>query len=212
MTSTDVNIEFELVGAGIGGGFSHTSELKVMNYKQAMAGKDADEWKVEIANEKKRFDRFNAFTPVKRSELPDYENVLTTTWACKLKANGVRRGRLNARGYEQREGVHYNESNIAAPVTNACSCRIALTLMASNPNWIAEIVDVEGAFLQGEFVDGEILYMEVPAGFHEYYDNDVVLRMNVPIYGTKQAAACFYQTLVVDRTRGPRRIRAFILS
>ena len=96
----------------------------------------------------------------------------------------------------QREGVHYNESNIAAPVTNACSCRIALTLMASKPDWIAEIVDVDGAFLQGRFVDGEILYIEVPAGFHEYYDDDVVLRLNVPIYGTKQAAACFYQLLV----------------
>ena len=78
LTSTDVNIEFELVRAGIGGGFTHACELKVMNYKQAMAGKDAAVWKVEIANEMKRFNRFNAFTPVKRSKLPDNEKVLTT--------------------------------------------------------------------------------------------------------------------------------------
>ena len=186
LTSSEVNFELQLVGAGLGGGFEHTSELKVKNYKQAMAGKDAAEWKVEVGSEKKRFDRFNAFTPFKRSELPANEKVMTTTWAMKKKASGERRARLNARGYEQREGVHYNESNIAAPVTNACSCRIALTLMGSNPIWVAEIVDVDGAFLQGRFVDGEILYIEVPAGFHEYYEDDVVfLRLNVPIYGTK---------------------------
>ena len=35
------NIELYLVGAGIGGGFSNTSELKVMNYKQAMKSPNA---------------------------------------------------------------------------------------------------------------------------------------------------------------------------
>jgi hypothetical protein len=31
-----------------------------------------------------------------------------STWAFKRKANGVRRGRLNARGYEQVDDVHYS--------------------------------------------------------------------------------------------------------
>jgi hypothetical protein len=55
--------------------------------------------------------------------------------------------------------------------------------------------DVEGAFLQGKFQNGEEMYMEVPDGMEQYYGSrkDVVLRMLVPIYGTKQAAECFYK-------------------
>ena len=114
----------------------------------------------------------------------------------KLKANGTKRGRLNARGYEQVEGTHYIGDSIAAPVTTPTTVRTMLTLLAMNPMWISRLIDVEGAFLQGKFVDGEKLYVSVPDGFEDKYEPDVVLEMNVPIYGTKQAAACFYKMLV----------------
>ena len=54
-----------------------------------------------------------------------------------------------------------------------------------NPKWIAKLVDVEGAFLQGRFTEDKELYIGIPDGFEEYYKPDEVLRMNVPIYGTK---------------------------
>ena len=60
--------------------------------------------------------------------------------------------------------------------------------------WILAIIDVEGAFLQGRFANGEELYIEVPDGFHEWYEGDVVLRMSIPLYGTKQAGYCFFKT------------------
>ena len=47
------NVEISQVGAGVGGGFDTTSKLKVMNYHKAMQSPDADEWKVEVKNEKK---------------------------------------------------------------------------------------------------------------------------------------------------------------
>jgi hypothetical protein len=74
-----------------------------------------------------------------------------------------------------------------------------------HPRWISKIVDVEGAFLQGKFENGEIIYSEVPDGMEEYYGakNDWVLLMNVPVYGTKQASACFYKALVrKNKNRG----------
>ena len=42
------------------------------------------------------------------------------------------------------------------------------------------------------------MQIDVPDGLNKYYGNqeDVVLHLNVPINGTKQAAHCFYQTLV----------------
>jgi hypothetical protein len=49
----DVKAEISLIGA-TGEGFSHTSELKVMNYKQAMASKDAAAWLVEVDKEHQR--------------------------------------------------------------------------------------------------------------------------------------------------------------
>ena len=73
---------------------------------------------------------------------------------------------------------------------------IFLTLMAMNLEWVARVIDVEGEFLQGKFVDEEELYIRVPNGFKECYDYDVVLRPNVPIYGMKQAAHYFYVVLV----------------
>ena len=40
------------------------------------------------------------------------------------------------------------------------------------------------------------MYIEIPNGFHKFYGKDEVLKLSVPIYGTKQAALCFYKTLV----------------
>jgi hypothetical protein len=40
----------------------------------------------------------------------------------------------------------------------------------------AELLDVQGAFLKGEFANGESIYMEVPQGFGRHYKrNDVLL-------------------------------------
>ncbi len=39
------------------------------------------------------------------------------------------------------------------------------------------------------------MYTEVPDGSEEYYSGDIVLCMNVLLYGTKQAAYCFFKTL-----------------
>ena len=78
--------------------------------------------------------------------------------------------------------------SIAAPVTNPITVRIILMLYCMNCTWMSAIIDVEGAFLQGHFMNGEELYIEVLDGFQEWYESDVVLCMNIPLYGIKQAA------------------------
>ena len=94
-------MKLALVGAGIGGGFANTNELKVMNYKQVMQSPDRAAWEEEIENEFKRFEKFNVFTVVPRNELPSDAKVMSTTWAMKMKTNGKLHGTLNARWYEQ---------------------------------------------------------------------------------------------------------------
>ena len=96
------------------------------------------------------------------------------------------------------EGQHYFADMIMAPVTNPNTIQILLMLLCMHLKWIAEIVDVEGAVLQEEFENDQVMYIVVPDGTEQYYGNwkDLVLLLNIPIYVTKQAASCFYKTLV----------------
>ena len=161
---------------------------------------DKEGWTKEVANTKVRFNRFKALTAVKRKDLPKGGKVMTTTWAMKKKASGKLCGRLNARGYEQVEGKHYVEHNTSAPVTNPITIRIILTMMAMHAAWIAEVLDVDGAFLQGKFYNGEKLHIGISNGFEKWYDDVKVLLMNVLLYGTTQVANCFYKMPVKRMT------------
>jgi hypothetical protein len=157
-------METALIGAGVGGGVRHTSELKVLNYKKAMRSPDADEWQKEVRNEKARFDKYNALT-APRSLLPKGAKVLTTTWAKKQKSNGTKRGRLNTRGYKQVDGSHYASDSIAMPVTKPITVRIVLMLYCMNRGWTSAIIDVDGAFLQGLFTNGRNSTLKYRMGF-----------------------------------------------
>jgi hypothetical protein len=193
---SELDPEVLLVGAGSLDGFEHTDELRVMNYKEAMAS-DPVKWKEAVRQEYLKFEKFKVLRAIPKKDLPRGEKVLETVWACKLKSNGTPRARMNARGYMQVEGEHYVGDSISSPVSNPQTVRIMLTLVAMNPVYECRIIDIEGAFLQGQFRNGERMFIEVPDGMEEYYGSkqDTVCEMLVPLYGTKQAAECFYQTL-----------------
>ena len=224
MSEEDCRINYEIigVGAGIGGGFKNTKELRVMKYDEAMETKDRKEWQEAINDEYNRMITKRVWKPVRRSEVPSEAKVLTSTWAMKKKSNGTLRARLNARGYEQVDGEHYDGTSIHAPVTNDTTVRIVMVLgiMAA---WTSQIVDVQGAFLNGNLE--ETMYMEVPQGFEKQYQSEnekaqneenirnmsskvkkkgkakygleyIVLLLLKAIYGTKQAAMAFWKELL----------------
>ena len=105
----------------------------------------------------------NIFEAVDKYSIPHGTKVIDSTWACKLKSNGNKRGRLNAGGFKQVDGQSYDSANIHAPVTNNVTVKLVLVLMLI-AGWVAHIVDVKGAFLHGEFKKGEEVYMKVPEG------------------------------------------------
>ncbi len=107
------------------------------------------------------------FEVVEKLELPDGAKVIDSTWACKKKSNGVLRCRLNAQGFKQVEGQHYHGILIHAPVTNATTIHIVLTLMLM-AGWVATVVDIKGDFLHVESHNGEEIYMKVPQGWEGY--------------------------------------------
>ncbi len=63
---------------------------------------------------------------------------------------------MNARGFKQVKGHHYDGTKISTPATNSATITIVLTLMIM-ASMLAHVVDVKGAFLHGEFEDGEII-------------------------------------------------------
>jgi hypothetical protein len=155
------NLEFANIGAGIGGGFDNTKEFKVMNYKEAINGPDGVRWKAEVENKYQQMLTIKVFEVVLRKDLPTGTKIIDSVWAMKKKSYGTLRGRMNARGFKQVEGQHYNVTTISSPVTNSATIRIVLMLMIM-ANMLAHVVDVKGAFLHGEFEDGEIIHMKVP--------------------------------------------------
>ena len=121
--------EFCAVGAGIGGGFTHTTELKVLKFDEAVNGPDKENWYKAIAEEHERFVKNGCFEEVPVKDVKPGTKIITSTWAMKKKASGRYRARLNARGFEQQEGVHYDPEQISSPVTNDATIRIVLVLM-----------------------------------------------------------------------------------
>jgi hypothetical protein len=177
--------ETAFVGAGIGGGFIDTSELHVMKFKEAMSGKDKVQWQNAVEEEHQRMVKHKVWEPVSKDELPEGSKVLTSTWAMKKKANGKYRARMNARGYEQIDGVHYDENSKAAPVANEIVIRMVLVLIVM-ASWWAELLDVQGAFLTGEMDQENDCYLRVPEGFSGFYPENVVLKLLKTLFTPKR--------------------------
>ena len=81
------NIEIAAEGAGLGGGFDHTSELKVKKFKEVMNGPDDKKWKEEIENEHNQMVTNEVWEPLDKKDLLEGAKVITSTWACKKKSN-----------------------------------------------------------------------------------------------------------------------------
>ena len=111
-------LEFDNVGAGVGGGFENSKELKVINYNKAVNGPDGVHWQAEVENEYQQMVTNKVFKVVLRNDLQAGTKFFNSVWAMKKKSNGTLRGRMNARGFKQVEGQHYNGTTISSPVTN----------------------------------------------------------------------------------------------
>ena len=140
-----------------------------MKYNKAVNGKDKEKWEKAVNEEHKRMAKYGVWEAIRQKDIPTAAKIITSTWAMKKKANGTYRARLNARGFEQQEGLHYNGTSILATVSNKMVIRIALILMLM-AGWVQEILDVQGTFLHGKFDNGKTIHMEMPKGF-EKHDN-----------------------------------------
>jgi hypothetical protein len=80
-----------------------------------------------------------------------------------MKADGLTCCWLAIRGFQKFNGVHFDASNKEARVVYNVLIQLML-ILAIMANWLARIVDVDGAFLQGRFQNGKQIFMEIPNG------------------------------------------------
>jgi len=120
--------EYANVGAGVGGGFENTAELKPLKYDQAINGPDTEACKAEIDNEHDRMVKNKVFQVMQCDDLPERAKPIDSTWAYKKKINGTFRARANGGGFKKISDQHYDSSSIHAPVTNAASICMILVL------------------------------------------------------------------------------------
>ena len=124
-----------------------------------MATPEKPYWIDAVDREHNKFLKYRSVMEVSRDEIPADAKIMDMTWAMKRKSNGTFGARCNVRGFKQIDGEHYLEDDKAAPIVNDVTIRTILTLMlmASYDAWV---IDVNGAFLNGNFSNNEKIYVK----------------------------------------------------
>nr|GEW53143.1 hypothetical protein [Tanacetum cinerariifolium] len=139
-----------------------------------------------------QFDRLDVWELVDR---PLCKNVINIKWLWKNKhdeENTVIRNksRLVAKGYDQKEGVDFEESFV--PVARLEAVRLCIAY-AAHKSFTVYQMDVKTTFLYGPLK--EEVYVNQPDGFVDPYHPDKVYRLKKALYGLKQAPRVWYDEL-----------------
>ncbi|GJS09671.1 retrovirus-related pol polyprotein from transposon TNT 1-94 [Tanacetum coccineum] len=126
---------------------------------------------------------------------PKNMTIIGTKWVFrnKLDENGIvsrNKARLVAQGYNQQEGIDYDETY--APVARLESIRILLAYACALDFKLFQM-DVKSAFLNG-FINEEV-YVAQPPGFIDFQKPDHVYKLKKALYGLKQAPKAWYDRL-----------------
>ena len=126
---------------------------------------------------------------------PENQTIIGTKWVFRnnLDENGVvtrNKARLVAQGYNQQEGIDYDETY--APVARLESIRILLAYACALDFKLYQM-DVKSAFLNG--IINEEVYVAQPPGFVDFKKPNHVYRLKKALYGLKQAPKAWYDRL-----------------
>ena len=158
-------------------------------YDQAMQVEDSVKWESAMKDE---MDSLMSNQTWELAELPPGKKALHNKWVYRIKeehdGNKRYKARLVVKGFQQKEGVDYNE--IFPPVVKLTTIRLVLKIVAAE-NLHLEQLDVKTAFLHGDLE--EELYMRQPEGFIKEDRKNLVCRLKKSLYGLKQAPRQWYK-------------------
>ena len=126
---------------------------------------------------------------------PSNRTIIGTKWVFrnKLDEHGTiirNKARLVVQGYNQEEGIDYDEN--FAPVARIEAIRL-LIAFASHMEFTLYQMDVKSAFLNGLLQ--EEVFVKQPPGFENNDFPDHVYKLDKALYGLKQAPRAWYDRL-----------------
>lgn len=160
------------------------SEGAPENHKQAVAA--GEPWpsaeRVELNNHASN----RSWSKIPASELPPGRRIHKLVWVYKLKRDGTAKARLCVQGCTLEPGVDYDQT--FSQTLRHSSVR-SLFALACRLGCAVRSIDYVAAYLQGEFIDGEVVYCFMPDGYEEKDEDgkNFILRIDKPIYGIPQA-------------------------
>ena len=169
------------------------------NRDQAMA-MDRDGWFLSEETELKNHETNGSWKHVDRSVWRRTKRKLVKmVWVYKIKRNGSLKSRLCVQGCSQIPGVDYDQTFCAA--MRPGSMRL-LAAIAATHQLRMHRYDFKAAYLQGDLLDGEVVYCQPPAGYREHGRSQTgsdgeeqVLCVQRPIYGMAQAGRRWQRSL-----------------
>ena len=168
---------------------AYVSLIETKNIKEALLDSD---WIIAMQEELNQFERSRVWNLVPK---PQNRTVIGTRWVFrnKLDEQGqiVRnKARLVVQGYNQEEGIDYDET--FAPVARIEAIRI-LVAYAAHMEFKLYQMYVKSAFLNG-YLQEEV-YVKQPPRFENTIYPDHVYKLDKALYGLKQAPRAWYDRL-----------------
>ena len=162
------------------------------NLEEALNSENVLQWRNALDDEYNSLIKNDTLKLVQR---PDNVNIVGCRWVFKIKRNSEGhidrfKARLVAKGFTQTQGVDYGE--VFSPVARMTTIRSLLAL-ANIHNFEIHQMDVRTAFLNGT-IDYDV-FMEQPEGYVDVNHSEFVCKLNKSIYGLKQSARCWNNTL-----------------
>ncbi|GJW51904.1 retrovirus-related pol polyprotein from transposon TNT 1-94 [Tanacetum coccineum] len=169
--------------------FCFISTIESKNVNEALTD---ESWIIAMQEELNQFVANDVWELVPQ---PKNMTIIGTKWVFrnKLDENGVvsrNKARLVAQGYNQQEGIDYDETY--APVARLESIRILLAYAYALDFKLFQM-DLKNAFLNG-LINKEV-YVAQPLGFIDFKKPDHVYKLKKALYGLKQAPKAWYDRL-----------------
>jgi hypothetical protein len=150
------------------------------------AVKRGDVWMRAEAKELANHEANGSWTFVRRADVPAGRRIHRLIWVYKVKRDGTCKARLCVQGSTLEPGVDYDQVFSAA--LRYSSAR-SLFAFAAKTGCRVRSVDLVAAYLQGDFLDGEVVYCHAAHGYPKYdeHGEPMIARVDKPIYGIQQA-------------------------
>lgn len=168
------------------------NEDEPQSYREAVTCKQKSFWIDAMKEELRSLQENETWNLV---EAPKDRKPIGCKWVFKLKRNSVGKplkykARLVAQGFNQKYGIDYDQ--VFAPVAKQTTLRILLSVAAKKDMKVIHL-DAKTAFLNGTL--DETIYMKQPPGFLVEDQETQVCLLQKSIYGLKQSARVWNQTV-----------------